>query len=336
VNDIEYEEDGASCSIDIIADQGRLTIKKIGSHSLKILYTFYKYVWETINSKFKDEPFIIWSDVWDMGIKEVGFKEYIDYFTFDISQDESSVEEEEDIEEETDEDFITDYIDEKISDFYCDNVWEREGYVLDKIPFPNVIQSKADLDLLIRKFTSDEVDLIVNKINKTKTYILLPFIKEILSRCMDLSSFKPPFWFIPVVAYGNNVSSILYFNQDGIYSTKNSASLSMVAKVDVWKSISVEPGYNDLFEDDSDDDMLSSLKIDWYNPNTGNSGATNIVEFHGVEYGASLKIILAIWNSAWKDVVDRSRGTSQFFLGPPPFVESFDSWEDLLKWAKKK
>lgn len=255
----------------------------------------------------------------------------------EISEDEDSqvqIEEE----DEQDENVVEqEHINEKISQFICDNVWERGDYGLDKKPFPDVIQSKKDLDLLFRKFSAYEVDLIVNKIQKTKTYILLPFVKEILSREMDLSSFKPPFWFIPIVAYGNNISSILYFNQDGIYNTfKNDWSLSMVAHVDLWKDISVEPGYNGLFDDNSDDELLSSLKIEWYNPKTGNSGETNIVEFHGEQYGASLKILQAIWDFAWKDVVDRSRGANQFLLGPPPFLKSFDNWEQLLDWAKHK
>jgi hypothetical protein len=97
VEDIEYKENKNGCSIDIVAAQGRLTIKKEASHSLKILYTFYKSVWKSINDKFKDQPIIIWNDVWKMGIKEIGFAEFIDYYTFDVSQEE---EEEEEIEEE--------------------------------------------------------------------------------------------------------------------------------------------------------------------------------------------------------------------------------------------
>lgn len=376
VNDVKYEEDGEDCSIFLVGAEGTLTIKKVGSHSLKILFTFYKYVWEVINEKFKNESIIIWNEVWGMGINEIGFKSFIDYYTFDISQDDSSVEareiaeemesEDEDdkldyfellkrnqhrntenltnalLEDTEEEEQVTDEIEEgdieeKLAEFYCDNIWQRQYYDLDKKSFPDVIKSQRDLDLLFRKFSVEEVDLIVNKIQKTKTCILLPFVKELLSREMDLSSFKPPFWFIPIVAYGNNISSILYFNQDGVYNTfKNSWSLSMVANVDIWKDISVEPGYNGLFDDNSDDEMLSSLKIEWHNPSTGNSGATNIVEFHGEEYGASLKILLAIWNSAWKDVVDRSRGATQFFLGPPPFFESFNNWDELIVWAKKK
>jgi hypothetical protein len=110
-NDLEYQEEGDVCSIDIIADQGRLTIKKEGSHSLKILYTFYKHVWKAINDKFKDEPIIVWNDVWDMGIKEVGFAEFIDYYTFDVTSNEADVQEDE-IEEEVDEEQEQEVIDE--------------------------------------------------------------------------------------------------------------------------------------------------------------------------------------------------------------------------------
>lgn len=90
VTDLQYKENKKGCSIDIIADQGRLTIKKVDSRSLKILYTLYKNVWKAINDKFEDEPIILWNDVWDMGIKEVGFSTFNDYLTFDVSQDEDS------------------------------------------------------------------------------------------------------------------------------------------------------------------------------------------------------------------------------------------------------
>jgi hypothetical protein len=121
VNDIEYEEDGDDCSIDIVADQGRLTIKKEGSHSLKVLYSFYKNVWKAINDKFKDEPFIIWNDVWKMGIKEVGFKTPEDYFEFNIQENENldEIEEEATVTEEEVEGFESndDDLEDKADDF---------------------------------------------------------------------------------------------------------------------------------------------------------------------------------------------------------------------------
>lgn len=86
VNNIKYAESKKGCSIDIISDQGALTIKKADSHSLKILYTFYQNVWKAINDKFKDEPYINWGEVEDMGINEVGFSIFLDYYNFNISQ----------------------------------------------------------------------------------------------------------------------------------------------------------------------------------------------------------------------------------------------------------
>ncbi|MEY4660973.1 MAG: hypothetical protein RLZZ42_925, partial [Bacteroidota bacterium] len=256
------------------------------------------------------------------------------------NDDSGSEEASEDIADVNDEDEISEIdetvsLERKLEEFYCMNVWEREGYGLDKKPFPNVASSKQELDLLFRKFTRDEVDLIVKKIKETKTYFFLPFIRELLRREIDLSGIKAPFWFIPVVGYGNDITSILYFTQDGIYNTFNSnSSLSLAAHVDLWKDLSVEPGYNGLFNDDSDDDVLSSLKINWFNPQSGNNGAINMVEFHGEDYGVTLEIVKAIWDYVWKDVVERSRNLPQFHLGPPPFLESFESWEELLSWAR--
>ena len=85
VNDIDYSETKNGCSIDIISDEGTLTIKKAGSHSLKILYTFYENVWKEINENFKDEPFIEWGEVRDMGINEVGFSTFLDYYNFKVA-----------------------------------------------------------------------------------------------------------------------------------------------------------------------------------------------------------------------------------------------------------
>ena len=88
VNNIEYAETKKGCLINIIADQGTLTIKKADSHSLKILYTFYENVWGLINENFKDEPFIEWGEVREMGIKEVGFSTFLDYCKFKLEEDE--------------------------------------------------------------------------------------------------------------------------------------------------------------------------------------------------------------------------------------------------------
>jgi hypothetical protein len=96
VNDIDYSETKNGCSIDIISDEGTLTIKKAGSHSLKILYTFYENVWKEINENFKDEPFIEWGEVRDMGINEVGFSTFLNYCNFKVSDGAENSESEED------------------------------------------------------------------------------------------------------------------------------------------------------------------------------------------------------------------------------------------------
>jgi hypothetical protein len=86
----------AAASIDIISDEGTLTIKKTGSHSLKILFNFYENVWKEINENFKDEPFIEWGEVRDMGINEVGFSTFLDYCNFKVSDNTENSESEED------------------------------------------------------------------------------------------------------------------------------------------------------------------------------------------------------------------------------------------------
>lgn len=84
VNDLKYYEIGTDSYIDLIADQGELTIKKENTHSLKVLYTFYHNVWKLVNDKFIDEPMIIWNEVWDMGINEISFKNSKSYFEFKL------------------------------------------------------------------------------------------------------------------------------------------------------------------------------------------------------------------------------------------------------------
>lgn len=84
VTNLVYSESDSDSSIDIITDQGELTIKKINSFSLKILNTFYKSLWEEINEKFKDEPFINWNEVWQLGVTEIGFNSIQEYKDFKI------------------------------------------------------------------------------------------------------------------------------------------------------------------------------------------------------------------------------------------------------------
>jgi hypothetical protein len=84
VTNLVYSETDNDSSIDIITDQGELTIKKINSYSLKILNTFYISLWKEIIEKFKDEPFINWNEVWQLGVTEIGFNTIQEYKDFKI------------------------------------------------------------------------------------------------------------------------------------------------------------------------------------------------------------------------------------------------------------
>ena len=69
VKDIKYSEDGNNAKIDLVAEQGELTIRVEGSHALKILHHIYLYAWKEANDKFANESIIIWNVVEEMGIK---------------------------------------------------------------------------------------------------------------------------------------------------------------------------------------------------------------------------------------------------------------------------
>jgi hypothetical protein len=84
VTNLVYSESDSDSSIDIITEQGELTIKKINSYSLKILNTFYISLWKEIIEKFKDEPFINWGEVWQLGVTEIGFNTIQEYKDFKI------------------------------------------------------------------------------------------------------------------------------------------------------------------------------------------------------------------------------------------------------------
>ena len=84
---------------------------------------------------------------------------------------------------------------------------------------------------------------------------------------------------------------------------------------------------------ETDENILTSLKIEF--THNGNDGAINVVETHGEKYASTLPIVLAIWENAWSQVVESSKGTSGFQLGPPPMMEVFENWEELIEWSKK-
>jgi len=232
------------------------------------------------------------------------------------------------------------YIKEYPGEFYCQNeLWWNQGIPLNIMNFPNIIENKEDESIIFRRFTQKEVDQIVKKIKKSGDIIYLNFIRTILERKFDLRGMKSPFWFIPFTAYGWNFGGIMYFEQNGIYTNvEHPTSIKNTVHVDKWNSVTCEKGYNGLDLDydfaETDENILTSIKIEYTHNEI--EGAINVVEIHGEKYASTLPIVLAIWDNAWSQVVESSKGTSGFQLGPPPMMQVFESWEELIEWSKAK
>ena len=188
--------------------------------------------------------------------------------------------------------------------------------------------------------------MIVNKIKSIGRLIYLPFVRKILDKRFDMRGMKNPFWFDPFIISGafNGCGGLFYFEQNGFYqNTINQDgewaepfSMNCMAHVDCFSDLSVEKGYNNYWDnllDGEDEEKVTTLDIEWYNPSSGNSGFLSFIQTNGPEYSSTLPIVKAIWDNAWKGVVDSSKNGGCFFLGPPPFHEYFNSWSELLEWA---
>ena len=246
----------------------------------------------------------------------------------------------------------SEYLEDYPGDLYCKN--ERydfgeyaDSHPLTITPFANVFEGgDYKYEDLIRRFTKEEVDAIVEKIKQKKTVITLPFVREILAKKFDLRGLKTPFWFDPFIIHGSDNAGLLYFEQNGMmmnFIHKDQygddtlpTSINNVAHVDSISSLSVAGGYNGYFEgylpDGADENTVSSLRMDWFNPNSGNSGTSNLIQAHGEKYASTLPIVEAIWEYGWKPVVEESKGGNSFFLNHTNW-ESFESWDELLEWA---
>jgi hypothetical protein len=90
--DLELIEENDGVEIQIELDNGNVApIKEENSKSLKILYSFYKNVWQKVVNEFKDQPIIGWNSVLEMGIDIVNFnslKEYIEWSNEEIISNE--------------------------------------------------------------------------------------------------------------------------------------------------------------------------------------------------------------------------------------------------------
>ena len=244
---------------------------------------------------------------------------------------------------------MSEYLENYPGIFYEKNYrWDNgpyaSSYPLTIIPFANVLDSATydienEGDGLFIRFSQEEVNAIVKKLEDTKAMITLPFVSEALSKKFDMRGLKPPFWFEPFMISGNDNGGIFYFEQNGFYVNHSPSDIpptgmELYSHVDIFSDVSVVPGYDAYAEgygidEGVDEDILSSLRIDWYNSNSGNSGVANFFQTHG-EHACTLPIIKALWDN-WQPTVEQSKGAGLFIL--PNNWESFDSWDELLMWA---
>ena len=248
----------------------------------------------------------------------------------------------------------SEYLENYPGEFYTENErWDFGEYANDypldaTTPFANVFEDgKYKYKDLFRRFTQDEVDAIVSKIEEKKTCITLPFVRRILEKKFDIRGLKDPFWFDPFIIHGCDKAGLLYFEQNGmmmnyVYEDQYGddtlpTTLNNVAHVDSIETLSVAKGYNGYFEEylpeNADEDIVTALRMDWFNPNSGNRGQANLIQTNGKEYASTLPIVEAIWEYGWKPIVEKSKGSSQFYLSGISEWERFQSWDELLEWA---
>jgi len=247
----------------------------------------------------------------------------------------------------------SEYLEDYPGELYHENRrWdslEWEGYPMQGIqPFLNVFEDgEFDYEDLFYRFSESEVQNISNKIKSTGLLIYLPFVRNILEKKFDMRGMKAPFWFDPFIISGalNGCGGCFYFEQNGFYqntlnqdgSWAKPNSINNVAHVDLISELSVRNGYNNYWDnllDEIDEDIVTTMDLEWYNPNSGNSGFLSFIQTNGPKYSSTFPIVKSIWDNAWSVVVERSKSSGAFLLGPPPNSKFFKSWKELIDWSE--
>ncbi len=194
------------------------------------------------------------------------------------------------------------------------------------------------VEKLFRKFTKEEVEMIISKIESERVIPLLPFVRDILNTKIDYYSFsdRAPFWFIPFVVLQDQIGCFLIFDQDGIHTNiDNAKEITTMMTADYIYNMSCDDGIFDEF-DSKYKGEIKSMEISLYNDDFEDVSDQylKVTEFFGKGYGSQLKIIQAIWR-LFEEFVEKSRGKSVFSWSIPgaPERKEFDSWEELLEWA---
>jgi hypothetical protein len=343
---IKIGGDRKSCIIALCAEGGMLTIEEPNGSSLKIVKAIYDYVWKDVIIEFKDSPILMWSKIEDMGVKRKVFNTFSELSKYS----EEKVKPLKVKKHEQPSDFLSDYPGE----LYCENVrWDEKGgfgetHPLKIQPFPNVFEDgEFKYEDLFRRFTHDEVNMIVGKIKSTGTLIYLPFVYKILNKKFDLKSIKAPFWFDPFIisAALNGAAGIFYFEHNGFYSNTYDSSgnwleptrLNRISLAEDIYELSQEPGYNNYWPkslSNKDEDIVTTMDITLKDAATGATGQLSLIQTNGSKYASTLPIIEAIWNYSLREVVKESIESGTFSI--PENSKSFESWDALLKWAKSE
>ncbi|MBC8397352.1 MAG: hypothetical protein H8E16_09685 [Flavobacteriales bacterium] len=243
------------------------------------------------------------------------------------------------------------YLENYPGELYCENYrWDSEEFKSLKLlnqPFLNVFQDgEYQYNDLFRRFTYEEVDLIVNKIKSTGTLIYLQFVRDILSKKFDMSILHSPFWFDPYIisAALDGCGGLFYFERNGFHVNTYKgggrivpSELANVTHVDTIHSMNVEKGYNKYYLDlQGDENILTTISLKLVHPVSGNSVALDFIQTNGSKYASTLPIVEAIWEYSWKQVVQgsKAKGMTSFDLMLNFKTKSFDSWDELLNWAK--
>ncbi len=80
LNDIVVvEETEDSITIDLVSDEGELTLCEPFSKSLLVLLEIYRSVWKDVSRKFANQPMINWTEVESSGVNLVSFETHNDY-----------------------------------------------------------------------------------------------------------------------------------------------------------------------------------------------------------------------------------------------------------------
>lgn len=83
LNDIVVvEETEDSITIDLVTDEGELTICEPFSKSLLVLLEIYRSVWKDITKKYANQPMISWTEVERSGVNLISFETHNDYLNW--------------------------------------------------------------------------------------------------------------------------------------------------------------------------------------------------------------------------------------------------------------